>query len=481
MDLSKSLGFKDDIDYILVNVFCTTWNVNSRFPREDLSTLLQTSEPPDIYCIGFQELDVNVPSFIGLESEIKPECVKMVSQALHPGANYVSVEFKRMAAMMMMVFIRDELYSDVTHVASSNVETGVMGLFGNKGGIGIRFDLFDTSLCFVNSHLSAHTHNFLKRNDDFRKINLKMKFSVGYDTFSLWEHDKIFWMGDLNYRLQNIEGNDAKQIIRQDNYLSLLKFDQLRSQKKINRVFVNYKEGAIEFLPTFKYDPGTDVWDTSEKNRTPAWCDRILWKGSNCDQLFYESLQEVISSDHKPVRSMFSVELEKSDDDEPDSGTLYRTPSLGTPRLCTELGYPIGTSMQLKFEELSEKQICDELLSLNIVTNICFISFPEGVLEACAPGNFSPEDECIKDIINAFQEDIDGLAERGIDVGCGINVSMPDRIDEGVAIFGYDEEKGGASVFLSKNYVLLFICKNQSSLEKANLLGYEIIGHLHKA
>jgi phosphatidylinositol-bisphosphatase len=41
--------------------------------------------------------------------------------------------------------------------------------------------------------------------------------------------------------------------------------DQLLQQKKLEKVFNGYTEGKINFLPTFKFNPGTSDWDTSEK------------------------------------------------------------------------------------------------------------------------------------------------------------------------------------------------------------------------
>ena len=35
-------------------------------------------------------------------------------------------------------------------------------------------------------------------------------------------------------------------------------------------------EKEIEFLPTYKFDIGTKIYDTSKKARTPSWTDRIL-------------------------------------------------------------------------------------------------------------------------------------------------------------------------------------------------------------
>ena len=34
----------------------------------------------------------------------------------------------------------------------------------------------------------------------------------------------------------------------------------------------------MNFAPTYKYDLFCDDYDTSEKQRTPAWTDRVLWR-----------------------------------------------------------------------------------------------------------------------------------------------------------------------------------------------------------
>ena len=46
----------------------------------------------------------------------------------------------------------------------------------------------------------------------------------------------------------------------------------------IFQVFKGFKEGDTNFAPTYKYDLFCDDYDTSEKNRVPAWTDRVLWR-----------------------------------------------------------------------------------------------------------------------------------------------------------------------------------------------------------
>ena len=45
-----------------------------------------------------------------------------------------------------------------------------------------------------------------------------------------------------------------------------------------HQVFVGFNEGPTDFAPTYKYDLFSDDYDTSEKNRIPAWTDRVLWR-----------------------------------------------------------------------------------------------------------------------------------------------------------------------------------------------------------
>ena len=66
---------------------------------------------------------------------------------------------------------------------------------------------------------------------------------------------------------------------------------------------------ATGFWPTYKYDVGSDTYDTSEKQRSPSWTDRILWRCRRgaCRQQSY-SRHELGGSDHRPVSAAFSID-----------------------------------------------------------------------------------------------------------------------------------------------------------------------------
>lgn len=96
--------------------------------------------------------------------------------------------------------------------------------------------------------------------------------------------------------------------------------------------FKGFKEAKIQFPPTYKYDVGTQLFDTSSKQRAPAYTDRILYKyklpplgfrrSSNVNSdgrpnsppspikcIAYDSVQSIVSSDHKPVWALFKNAL----------------------------------------------------------------------------------------------------------------------------------------------------------------------------
>ena len=52
--------------------------------------------------------------------------------------------------------------------------------------------------------------------------------------------------------------------------------DQLLKIKDSHPILKNYSEGPLIFDPTYRYDIDSNLYDTSSKNRTPSWTDRIL-------------------------------------------------------------------------------------------------------------------------------------------------------------------------------------------------------------
>ena len=48
--------------------------------------------------------------------------------------------------------------------------------------------------------------------------------------------------------------------------------------------FSEYEEGPLLFRPTYRYDLGTDTYDTSEKMRVPAWTGGYYRSRPQCSQ-----------------------------------------------------------------------------------------------------------------------------------------------------------------------------------------------------
>ncbi|XP_065091560.1 inositol polyphosphate 5-phosphatase OCRL [Ochlerotatus camptorhynchus] len=319
---SRDSKFKEELErrrheYIVYEpykIYTATWNVNGQTSEDiELPEWLSTTEdPPDIYAVGFQEIEWTPEKIIMNETKIDRTWVDKVMSGLHKSAVYVEVASVRLVGMMLTVAVKKSLRDRISDCLTAAVGTGTLK-WGNKGGVGVSFQMNEALLCFVNTHLAAHTQEVDRRNEDHDEIIRRMSFEKTFRGRSINEHHHIFWIGDLNYRLTG----DTTQRMVNDNdrdYNQLYRQDQLYQEKLRLRIFRDYKEGKILFAPTYKYNPGTDEWDSSEKSRCPAWCDRILWKGSRTEQLKYDSVMQLRRSDHKPVYAVFKVDIETKDD-----------------------------------------------------------------------------------------------------------------------------------------------------------------------
>ena len=51
----------------------------------------------------------------------------------------------------------------------------------------------------------------------------------------------------------------------------LLRYDQLNDMFQRGKIFHGFTEAEISFMPTYKFDVNTSIYDTSSKKRVPSW------------------------------------------------------------------------------------------------------------------------------------------------------------------------------------------------------------------
>lgn len=237
---------------------------------------------------------------------------------------YKLVGTKCLVGIYLGVFIKTSLYSHLSNIEDTLSAFGLMGIMGNKGGVAIRMDLYNTSLCFICSHLAAHTKNLSQRNQNYYQMMNEIKFNTKTKTtntpYTINDHDIVLWIGDLNYRINPVLSYDTIfKNIRENNIEPLIEKDQLIQSKDSNQCFNDFVEPPINFLPTYKYKPKTNMYNTEgEKKREPAWCDRIQYYVKNKENMNetvrvyeYSRYDNLQSSDHKPVYCIMKWNIKK--------------------------------------------------------------------------------------------------------------------------------------------------------------------------
>ena len=352
------------------HIYAGTWNTNGQKPTENLEDWLgcgksknsnhnnnnnapEFKDGPDLYVLAFQELDLTKDAYLYNRSELAENWTAKIEDTI--GKHYKKVQVRRLAGILLCIFIRNSKFSYISQdkIHFGTVGTGLMNQIGNKGGVAISMKIKDTSICCVGTHLAAQMDNIARRNQDFHNVMDRMfkdnldgqpisyqqleSNSSFYNNISLINHDVILWLGDLNYRMEKEKidnesfmqrlkhiraneiqnGNLPSNLTEEEKinqYHSIVEqADQLTIERKIKKsVFQGFEEAKIGFAPTYKYDIGTDTYDTSEKARQPAWCDRILYKHNN------NQIKKIIDyrghmghklSDHKPVSAKIYMNI----------------------------------------------------------------------------------------------------------------------------------------------------------------------------
>ncbi|XP_051255786.1 synaptojanin-1 isoform X11 [Dicentrarchus labrax] len=341
-----------------IRVCVGTWNVNGgkqfrsiAFRNQTLNDWLldapkkaghpefqdSKANPIDIFAIGFEEMvELNAGNIVSASTTNQKLWAAELQKNISRDHKYVLLASEQLVGVCLFVFIRPQHAPFIRDVAVDTVKTGMGGATGNKGGVAIRLLFHTTSICFVCSHFAAGQSQVKERNDDYNEITRRLTFPMGR---LLYSHDYVFWCGDFNYRI-SLPNEEVKDLIRQQNWDALTSGDQLLDQKNAGLVFRGFIEGKLDFAPTYKYDLFSEDYDTSEKCRTPAWTDRILWKrrkwnfdktaeemnvvgatstsGENEEDpenpwspgiLKYYGRAELKTSDHRPVVAIMDVDI----------------------------------------------------------------------------------------------------------------------------------------------------------------------------
>ncbi|ROT43670.1 DNase I-like protein [Sodiomyces alkalinus F11] len=322
-----------------------------------------------------------------------------LERAMPPGYRLITAE--QMSGLLLLIYASTEVAATVSNVSTVQVGTGLLGYLGNKGAVTTRILLGETTrMVFTNSHLASGAEQvYLERRlwdygqvlarTQFEPIRLPGMSEAECPSEKIGDEDFAFWLGDLNFRLDGLPGDDIRRLLMlhsrgeydltkkqpylegeegfvvqsadsddddestvesstsrstvvdesdsslpdPDDFLpdprddpgslqatldSLLPHDQLRRVIKQRKAFHDgWREGPVTFLPSYKYDIGTvSLFDSSEKQRAPSWCDRILYRTRRDREEYERKIKEEEAAKEKDAEMKARGMEDAADDDD---------------------------------------------------------------------------------------------------------------------------------------------------------------------
>eukprot|EP00798_Chlamydomonas_sp_ICE-L_P027604 gene27604-7241_t len=168
-----------------------TWNTNESRPskKPGLEAWLgQRSKDADLVMVGLQEVEMGTSSVAidRAKSALNKRLLERGNQNaqwwvqelanLLGKDSFSKVALRQMSGMLVIVFCRSDLMDHVGEVSTASVACGILGLGGNKGGVGVSLSLYRRKVMMLCSHLAAHQDKVDERNADYCKIMRLMRF-----------------------------------------------------------------------------------------------------------------------------------------------------------------------------------------------------------------------------------------------------------------------------------------------------------------
>lgn len=302
-----------------VNMFVCTWNQNRKRAPMNLNDLLlpdQLVYMPDIYAIGIQEAFSSQADYLrGWEIELQTTL----------GPSHVLLHSSSLGVLHLALFVRRDLiwFCSTPEESVYNSRSMPTNMIKTKGAVSIAFRFFGTSFMFINCHFPAHENKLKDRIDEYQRIinsidlpkNLKLLKPRYLSNDSTARFDCVFFMGDLNFRLEQRTFEETVQILedifqqKEPSYEALTQNDELLKVMETDQAFHGFDESQIKFPPTYKFLAQTNKYDRQTR-RVPSYTDRILFRSKrqrHIQCLIYDWLPQLVSSDHKPVYCLFDV------------------------------------------------------------------------------------------------------------------------------------------------------------------------------
>ncbi|KFW83722.1 72 kDa inositol polyphosphate 5-phosphatase, partial [Manacus vitellinus] len=294
-----------------IGIFVATWNMQGQKELPvNLDDFLLPTDPDyaqDMYVIGVQE---GCPD--RREWEIR------LQETLGP--HYVLLYSAAHGVLYMSVFIRRDLIWFCSEVEYATVTTRIVSQIKTKGALGICFTFFGTSFLFITSHFTSGDSKVNERKLDYNKTIQALTLpknvpdtnpyrSSSSKCETMCENPTVCALSfTLVESVQKCAGFSGRRNL-------FMLFSSLTGS-----IFKGFQEADIHFRPSYKFDIGKDSYDTTSKQRTPSYTDRVVFRSRYKDDIQavkYSSCPVIKTSDHRPVFALFRVKVRPGRDNIP--------------------------------------------------------------------------------------------------------------------------------------------------------------------